>query len=50
MSLRAGEVLRDVLGLVPADGDDVGSRLFECCLRKGGACVVDVVDGFCDSL
>ena len=38
LSLRCGEVLREVCGLEPADGEAlVGRRLLDRCFRRGGA-------------
>lgn len=50
LSLRMGDVLRDVLGLEPADTVAAGTRLFDDRFRKGGAGVADAIEGFRDSL
>lgn len=39
LSLRIGEVLRDVRGLAPADDVVVGTRLLDVCFCNGGAVV-----------
>ena len=47
--MRVGEAFRDVLGLEAGDGEAIGTKLFDDCLRNGGGFAVGVVDGFRDS-
>lgn len=50
LSFRTGEVLRDVRGLVPANGEPTGRRLLDGCFRNGGGCIADAIDDFRGSL